>query len=31
MSRRWFVPWLMFAEYFLLASFVLGAMLLKTT
>jgi len=28
--RRWFVRWLMFAEYLLLASFAIGILLLKT-
>ncbi len=29
-SRRWFVRWLMFAEYLLLASFAIGIAVLKT-
>jgi hypothetical protein len=28
-SRRWFVRWLMFAEYLLFASFAMGILLLK--
>jgi len=29
-SRRWFIRWLILAEYLLLASFAIGILLLKT-